>query len=910
MRTSHCVMLSLLALPMFRSPMGWIASKPASTHLWIVDGNGGGDFLEIADAVDAAEDGDTILVRPLLVEDMAYAPFTIDDKDLRVIGEKDSFPFVEGAVVKNLSDWKQVVISRLAFRGPDYYTEAVGLLIDSCEGSVRIFYCTSKESHELVKGLLVQDSLDVVVDGFGASAYNAELGMTDIRNSRVATFYLASSTYQGQGAEHYHGAAGLRVEGSEVWVDGGALFGGDGGDSCPYGCYAKGGPGIRVVGGGSAHVSQDSALVGGFGGFGGYSFLGCVSLCGPDGDPYEVEDGSSLDICAESLPRLVAKPVVESGDMYDLAIHGVPGSRVVLRRSSRTDFQVLSQSEGVDFIGSTIGFNGIDLGVVPESGNLRTSLPVSKLMAYTGVGKPWLGDLARTLYLQPQAVLEDGSVVYGNLLAVTIVAGGIIESFPYPERLFVDVDAQPGGDGLTWDTAFQSFAELNDYLYNRWQVYPDRTTEVWVAEGTYRGEEGGATALAWVPQGVELLGGFEGGETDEKQRNPRSHIVILSGDVNGDDTSWGGSTEDNTHTGVYLGSYNDFTVYQSPLRRRVAVLDGVTIEGFTVDGIAAGNALVRNCRIRNCARGCELTRSLLVNCEISHCGLGEEVFDGAARISESLWPLAGYSWWSLYDRMLVLQNPELMRKGFVNCKFTDNHSSLDGAITVRTKLPPGDEHILEFVNCEFNQNRGDRGGAILVKDGAVGAYRMRIENCTFYGNHASNESGGGAGGFYDENTQSETTQGHVEISNSIFWANQAGDDQTEFAQIGGDHWDPIIFQLTANCIMGYATMTGDGNIPNDPRFWDPLGPDGLPGTGDEDFTLEMASPCVDAGWNMFLPFDWMDLDADGDRFEPLPVDLNNRARQADGERKDTGMGDAPIVDMGAYERRPAGLAGH
>ena len=226
---------------------------------------------------------------------------------------------------------------------------------------------------------------------------------------------------------------------------------------------------------------------------------------------------------------------------------------------------------------------------------------------------------------------------------------------------------------------------------------------------------------------------------------------------------------------------------------------------------------------------------------------------------------------------------------------------------ILTGMNPGGEHVVEFANCQFNGNTGVPSGAISVRQGSKGAYRIRIENCTFYANYAT--GGYGAGCFYDANTEL-SAQPHVEISNSILWANGASNNYTEYGQVGGDHWDPEVYQLTANCIMGYETMPGEGNIPFYPRFRDPFGADGSPGTSDDDFTLEMDSPCVDAGWNMLLRPDWLDLDGDGDRFEPLPVDLNNRARQADGERKDTGMGDPPIVDMGAYERRPAGLAGH
>ncbi len=414
-------------------------------HLWIVDGNGGGDFIDIATAVAEAVDGDTILVRPLLEEDAAYAPFTIDDKDLRVVAEMDSVPVVESCEIKNLSDWKQVVISRLDFRPPwsGSQKEQVALLIDGCEGSVRLNQCLSWEAN---KGLFVRDSLDVVVDGCFAIGESVREAQAYIQDSRVAMWYPSFYAETGWVPNTIDGAAGMTVEGGEVWVERGALAGAEGRDDCGGVNCPQGGPGLRLIGGGAAHASQDTFMIGGIGGYGG-GYLGCVR-CGDHGVPYEVEDGSSLDFQAAQLPRVLGKTSVVAGGMYDLAVSGSPGSRVFLRRSSRTDFQVVSDGRGIDFIGSTIGFNGIDLGVIPDSGILRTSLPVHKLLAYSGVGNPWAGKLARTLYLQPHILGDDGQPVYGNVLAVTIYAKGLLEDLPHPQRLYVDIDAPSGGDGL------------------------------------------------------------------------------------------------------------------------------------------------------------------------------------------------------------------------------------------------------------------------------------------------------------------------------------------------------------------------------------------------------------------------------------------------------------------------------
>ena len=57
------------------------SAMSAQGTVWTVDFDGSGDFDEIQPAVDAAADGDVILVAP-----GGYAPFRISGKGLRVHG--------------------------------------------------------------------------------------------------------------------------------------------------------------------------------------------------------------------------------------------------------------------------------------------------------------------------------------------------------------------------------------------------------------------------------------------------------------------------------------------------------------------------------------------------------------------------------------------------------------------------------------------------------------------------------------------------------------------------------------------------------------------------------------------------------------------------------------------------------
>ncbi len=111
------------------------------------------------------------------------------------------------------------------------------------------------------------------------------------------------------------------------------------------------------------------------------------------------------------------------------------------------------------------------------------------------------------------------------------------------------------------------------------------------------------------------------------------------------------------------------------------------------------------------------------------------------------------------------------------------------------------------------------------------------------------------------------------IVNCIAWSNTAptGAQMAESA-------------LPENCCIQAWTGGGSGVVTDDPLFADPDGPDNKPSTlGDNDYRLQAASPCVDAGANGPLV--------------PPGLDLDGRLRIA------RGPGGSLTVDIGAYEHR-------
>jgi hypothetical protein len=223
-----------------------------------------------------------------------------------------------------------------------------------------------------------------------------------------------------------------------------------------------------------------------------------------------------------------------------------------------------------------------------------------------------------------------------------------------------------------------------------------------------------------------------------------------------------------------------------------------------------------------------------------------------------------------------------------NCAFIGNHATSGGGISIWNESSPtvancsfiansatsgGGIRLINdssavVANCAFVANHATAGGAISSLNGSS----LTVTNCTFSGNNAT-----GAGGV-NTNNESDTS-----LANCILWGNAPDEIRNGYDCITTAQFCDI---------RGY--WPGIGNINADPMFIrDPNpGPDDEWGTEDDDYgdvRLEAASPCIDAADNTAVPPDTL-TDLDGNpRFLEIP------------ETPDTGFGDPPIVDMGAYE---------
>ena len=265
----------------------------------------------------------------------------------------------------------------------------------------------------------------------------------------------------------------------------------------------------------------------------------------------------------------------------------------------------------------------------------------------------------------------------------------------------------------------------------------------------------------------------------------------------------------------------------------------------------------------------------------------------------------------------------------VNSTFIENESETGGAIYADDTSPTGNQVLVIYRSRFFDNTAYFTGGAMQLEQG----YSYIISHALIESNQAD-RGGGIMCNYYAQinvinslivSNESHTNgagvsmiEGVIGVTNSILWNNKDASGYGLGAQVSRYN-EPLENVGVHSCIQGHSGESWQdtgGNwwdvINTDPRFIDLLGPDGISGTGDENYNLMATSPCIDAGHNAFsilLPnvmntnaenydFDWNDRWVD----DPYTVDT--------GEISDPNYWDS-VIDIGLYEFVPnqAGVPG-
>ena len=274
--------------------------------------------------------------------------------------------------------------------------------------------------------------------------------------------------------------------------------------------------------------------------------------------------------------------------------------------------------------------------------------------------------------------------------------------------VYVDIAATGGNDGTSWTNAYNYF---HDALAN--VGFGD---EIWVAEGTYRPDEGSGVisgdreATFELRNDVVIYGGFPSGGGDWVDRNPDGYQTILSGDLAGDDGADFANNGDNSYH-VVTGSFTVTT----------AILDGFTITAGNATGASmphdagggmrneSGNPTVRNCTFRgNSAKWGGGMENFEASPVIVNCTFSENFASVGGGVN------------NFNSNMLL-----------TGCTFSDNSATRGGGMYNRSSSSP------TLTDCTFSGNSAPRGGGMYNQSSSP-----TLTDCAFSGNPAGIHGGG------------------------------------------------------------------------------------------------------------------------------------------------------------------------
>jgi hypothetical protein len=514
--------------------------------------------------------------------------------------------------------------------------------------------------------------------------------------------------------------------------------------------------------------------------------------------------------------------------------------------------------------------------------------------------------------------------------------------------IFVDDDARSGGDGLTWNSAFN---DLEDGL----AAVKNPGDQVWVAAGIYTPTAtGDETSSFIIPNGVALYGGFKGNETNLAGRgDPADNPSILDGNIAPDDAG------DIDHL-ITIDNVSN------------VIVDGFTLVDAYADGAvqAGGGVLVvdssatlRNLDIQRCfafppstfSRGggiavlggssVSLSDSNIEQCSAWTGGglyaespmiITDVEFDtNTANSSGGAIRFAGGGVSEIVDCLFLFNDTLNGSGGAIRCDFTDTFSTAALLISesrfvgniARSSSSGGaisftgiGEH--EIQRSGFYANVSNQFGGAIDHDGNQSS-QLLVENSFFSANEAGKRGGAihqrspntlrvigstltrnlsgsnvsfsgdglGAGIF--------TAAGDCFITNSILWENDNLDSpglprQDQFSFSGSAGGVPRDFSLNYCIVQNWGSSPTNGmqTTGQDPLLVDPDGNDDVAGNLDDNPTLSPFSPAIDAGFSLAVtPIGFFGDFFGGTRFADDPG------------TPDTGVPEStlPVVDIGAVE---------
>ncbi len=359
-------------------------------------------------------------------------------------------------------------------------------------------------------------------------------------------------------------------------------------------------------------------------------------------------------------------------------------------------------------------------------------------------------------------------------------------------------------------------------------------------------------------------------------------------------------TPNDRGAGLYVNN-SSVTIRNCILENNDAVYGGALYMNLATDVIVEGCEFLSNDAYRGGAIYANLSAFTLDDCRLDDnttMDHGGAIFSGTTTVSASNSSFQNNACVNYGGAIYATSSPLTLE----DCSFSLNGATYGGALMLWSSTT-------DVTRCSFDGNTSSYSGGAIYKTGAeaLGVHRSRftandanpaaiylaggtvdrVQDSIFNGNLGTTTAAIGTSSGHTIEVfsctfawnQGTAVQGYpnVRVRSSILWGNTSevsGAVSVEYSDVLG----------------GYA---GAGNIGVDPLFRNPLGPDGLAGTPDDDFHLTGASPCIDAGDTRIL----------GDGSPPYPVDYFGKPRAVDRESTpDTGWAlIGHTTDMGVHE---------
>lgn len=320
-----------------------LAAPLQAQSVWVVDhfAGAGHDFTNFADALAAANDGDTLLVRGgTYAEDLV-----IDGRSIDVVAEETNLVIVRGLQVRNVAAGQSVIVHGIETL-PLTIVAGASLVVSDCTGPVMLEECIFRSGEQVLPtagtgGKFIRDSTAVTIARcrFEAESFLQLPGLL-IEDSRVALFEAELEGRDGIAADFFTPIVpptpALELRATHATLSACELIGGDGAAGFNGGHFptcndgGDGAPALLVGGATPSNATLlDCDLLPGAGGLASPFFCpGTVD--GAAGARIELVNGTAAEPTVHAPTYILGSPL-RSGAPLFFVIEGAPQSTTWVR---------------------------------------------------------------------------------------------------------------------------------------------------------------------------------------------------------------------------------------------------------------------------------------------------------------------------------------------------------------------------------------------------------------------------------------------------------------------------------------------------------------------------------------------------------------------------------------------------